>query len=126
MKKLILVCAALLAFFIALPASAAPAPVTGTIVLDQPSPTLGSSVTFTTTITGLKKNQDPGILVTCSQNGTPVYEYGAGLGTTWVLAGPDWIASNGTARCKAELYYVQQKPELLRQRLAVILFDVSP
>jgi opacity protein-like surface antigen len=99
--------AAALVLSAAAPAAAAPAPPSGTIVLDTAAPAYGQPVTFTTSVTGhLKGYQYPLVYVACSQD---VLVYGqldypdavfilGGGSSLWVTRG------GGAADCIATLY----------------------
>jgi hypothetical protein len=67
---------------------------------------LGSSVTFTSSASGLTGNQYPMIVVSCSQNGAPVYVQLDHADATFLLGGgsSQWLLNGGAASCKATLY----------------------
>jgi hypothetical protein len=79
----------------------------GTITLDQASPALGQYVTFTTTTTGLKGNQNPRIEIDCYQSGVLVFASAAPSNQPQQLggAGSQWLTNGGPADCTATLYY---------------------
>src|SRR5438270_9430734 len=75
------------------------APATPSIVLDQSSPALGSTVTFTTVYPGSAKN--PRVQVMCYQNGVLVYADAEAAGSSFVLGGSwsQWRMNGGAAHC---------------------------
>jgi hypothetical protein len=80
------------------------APVASSIVLDQSSPALGSTVTFTTAYSGSVKN--PRVQVMCYQNDALVYADAESAGSSFVLGGSwsQWLVNGGPAHCQADLY----------------------
>jgi hypothetical protein len=93
--------------------ASAKAPVqSGTIALDQASPALGDTVTFTWTATGLKPKQVPRIQIVCSQDGVVTYAAADSADAGFVLgAGSSaWKSTGGPADCVATLYYWDWKP----------------
>jgi hypothetical protein len=81
----------------------------GSITLDQPSPALGDTVTFTVTGTGTLKN--PRVWVAAYQDGNLVYGEGGGPAMGFKLGGDSslWLEAGGPADCTAELYYILNK-----------------
>ena len=100
--------AAALVLSLAAPAAAAPAPLSGTIVLDTAAPAYGQPVTFTTSVTGrLKHYQYPLVYVACSQAGVLVYGQLDYPDAAFLLGGgsSDWVTlGGGPADCTATLY----------------------
>lgn len=83
---------------------------TYTITLNESTPHLGGTVTFTTT--GVDKIKSPRIAVRCFQ-GTAMGYAEAGpadqaflLGGAWSL----WLTAGGPASCTAELFYIVWSP----------------
>lgn len=115
----------------------------GTIVLDQPSPSLGDTVTFTVTTDGLKGNQSPRIEVNARQdvpfdytdsNGVthtqrdPLVFSAAGPAGDSVLlggAGSVWLWHGGPAECEAILYYFDNHPSQHQVILATVAFTAG-
>ena len=79
-------------------------PTTSSIVLDQPGPSLGSAVTFTTAYPSSAKN--PRVQVMCYQNGVLVYTDAEAAGSSFMLGGSwsQWLMNGGAAHCQADLY----------------------
>lgn len=111
MKRLSLILAVVLAaVFSATPAAvAAPEPLTGTIALDQESPSLGDVVTFTTTTSAREQCHSPKyarcyrVDVECSQGGQVVYYADANAEQQFLLGlGGSW--ASGPADCVATLF----------------------
>jgi hypothetical protein len=83
------------------------APSGPSIKVDQSSPALGSSVTFTSSYPGSTKN--PRIQVMCYQNGQLVYGEAGAADHIFLLGGnPDrgsiWRMVGGSASCTADLF----------------------
>jgi hypothetical protein len=99
--------AAALILSVAVPVAAAPAPPSGTIVLDTAAPAYGQPVTFTTTVSGrLKVYQYPLVYVACSQDEL-VYGQLDYPDTAFILGGGSslWVTrGGGPAECIATLY----------------------
>lgn len=97
---------------------------------DPSTLTLGSSVTFTTTVPKLKGSEYPLIAIECFQDGTPVY---VGLDfpdSAFVLGGASslWVITGGPATCQAKLYAygVKYKGYTIEKLLAKTpMFDVQ-
>ena len=105
--------AALLAAVIfAIPAVAKPTPQGGTVVLDQASPSLGDTVTFTWTATGLRPGQVPRIQIVCTQDSVVTFAVADSADASFVLGGGSsaWKATGGPAGCVVTLYYWDWKP----------------
>ena len=95
-----------LALFLASPVSAASA-----ISLDQPSPSLGSTVTFSTTVDPARYDcvghaRCARIEVLCYQSGSLVYGEAGALDHTFRLGGGGsiWLTVGGPADCIANLF----------------------
>ena len=90
------------------PAAAAPASVSGTIVLDTAAPAFGEPVTFTTSVTGkLRGYQYPLVYVACYQAGVLVYGQLDFPDAPFLLGGgsSEWVTrGGGPAECIATLY----------------------
>lgn len=106
----------------------------GTIVLDQPSPSLGDTVTFTTTTSGLKGNQTPRIYLAAFQalDGDMVVDdlvFGMSRDATeGFKLGADtsaWLSNGGPAHCVAQLYYWDWHPVQTFVPLATVEFDAA-
>lgn len=78
-------------------------PAASSIVLDQPNPTLGDTVTFTTTYP--KGWRNPRLQVDCEQQGVTVWSYSTTPDGAVLLGGAssDWLTSGGPASCRADL-----------------------
>lgn len=99
----------------------------GSISLDQPSPALGDTVTFTWSASGLHGNQDPRIQVVCYQGADLVYGAAYAAGTPFLLGGGSslWLERGGTAHCIATLYYWDFHPVQTFVELASVEFDAA-
>jgi hypothetical protein len=118
--KYLILFAALAAILMIIPASAAPAPLAGTITLDQADPSLGDVVTFTTTTNKSEHCNNWGgprcyrIDVSCFQasaiteeNPTGIVYYGDGSAEQQFLLGggiSQWVTNGGPADCVATLF----------------------
>lgn len=112
MKKYVLILAALCAILIALPVGAAkPVSAAATLTINQSSPSLGDTVTFSYTTD--KHESNLRIQLVCYQgdrdgNGFPDAVYGADqLANTGFLlgsVGSEWLVYGGPANCHAVLY----------------------
>lgn len=96
------------------PGASAKAAQGGTITLDQASPSLGDTVTFTTTTSGLHGNQDPRIQILCYQDvdgdgavDDLVYAWADWANAGFLLGGGNsaWLERGGPAHCHADLGY---------------------
>ena len=96
----------------------------GSLVLDQVAPSLGTYVTFTWTVSNLPGWATPRIQIICSQDDVIVY----------VVAGPAWqpfllgggssprLTNGGPAACVATLYYWQFHPFQVFHPLDTVTF----
>ena len=77
---------------------------TGTIVRNESSSALGSTVTFSTSYSSNVKN--PRVQVMCYQNGALVYGEAGSVDHTFTLGGyaSQWVTNGGPASCKADLF----------------------
>lgn len=109
------------------PEASAKAAQGGTIVLDQASSSLGDTVTFTTTTSGLKGNQAPRIQVMCYQGTDLVYGEAGPASQGFLLggAGSVWLTNGGPAHCVATLYYWGFHPTQTFVPLASTEFDAG-
>jgi hypothetical protein len=80
------------------------------IALDQTSPSLGSTVTFT--VSHPKSVKYPRVAVRCYQSGALAYAEARNAGEAFVLGGggSDWLRAGGPADCTAELFWVESGP----------------
>jgi hypothetical protein len=138
--KLVILFAALAAMMI-IPASAAPEPLTGTIVLAQADPSLGEVVTFTTTTSKAANCKTWGgprcyrIELVCSQASavTPenpdgvVYLGDANAEQQFLLGGgiSDWVDNGGPADCVAALYTYTDFNPVTRFDIASVAFTAG-
>ena len=79
---------------------------TASISLNESGPSLGSTVTFTTSIPALSGWEWPMVGVTCSQAGVRVYGALDTPGAAFLLGGNSsvWLQQGGAAECTATLY----------------------
>jgi hypothetical protein len=118
-------------------------PQSGTIVLDQASPSLGDYVTFTTTTSGLNGSQHPRIEIDCYQD-VP-FDYTDSNGVTHTQTDPlvfasaapadqaqqlggaasVWLWHGGSAHCTATLYYWDNHPSQTFVPLASVNFTAG-
>lgn len=128
--------AAFSAVLIVLPVSAAPSAQSGTIAIDSSSPALGDIVTFTTTTSGIKGNQNPRIEITCYQDNVLTYAEAHNVtptypapwdGSSFQLGGgsSQWLTDGGPANCNAILYYWDNHPTQHQVILATMSFSAG-
>jgi hypothetical protein len=82
------------------------ASVPSSIALDQSAAWLGETVTFTTSIQGIKGSEWPMIGVACSQSGAVTYGELNTPSSSFLLGGGSsvWLTNGGAADCVATLY----------------------
>ena len=83
------------------------AAVSGTLTVDQSSPSYGDTVTFSASVAGVPSNAALLVGVKCYQGGVWVYQLQEALGSGFPLGGPgvssDW--GSGAAYCDADLFF---------------------
>jgi hypothetical protein len=99
----------------------------GSIALDQNSPALGTTVTFTTSVSGLPGWATPRIQIICEQDGAIVYGEAGPASQGFLLggAGSEWLRAGGPASCVATLYYWQFHPRQVFHPLASLSFEAA-
>lgn len=103
MRRTLIAVVLVLAFPFGAGATAPPA--SGTIAGPFGSAALGSTVTFTTTVSGFKGWQYPMVDLVCEQAGTVVFAQLDYPDAIFLLGGgsSDWSAGGGDAECHADL-----------------------
>jgi hypothetical protein len=122
MKKLLAI--AILFGALALFAVAAKPTGTSSIALDQSSPHMGDTVTFTTSVSGLHGSEWPMVYVECSQGGTVVYGALDAPEAAFQLGGgsSQWLTNGGPADCTATLFAYKLQGGETARALALIAF----
>lgn len=121
-------CAWLILAAVIVPLRAAPGVPSGSLALNELSPSLGDEVTFAYAVAQLPKSANPRIQVLCYQGDVLVYGEAGPAWQVFLLGGASspWLQVGGAASCVATLYYWQFHPRQVFHHLASITFEAGP